>query len=246
MIRKMFNDKLARIFVFAALIVPLVAPAHGQQSQRAITANMADVAGARDMFWQDCVGADHPGILLRKENLAQLRLAHNELGFKYIRFHGIFSDDMEAYRELDGRPIYNFEKIDAVYDAILKIGMKPFVEIGFMPHDLATGNKTIFYWKANGSPPKDYGKWADFIAAFIHHLETRYGKSEVAKWRFEIWNEPNLDGFWTDGNQQNYFQLYDITTKAIKTADSDLLVGGPATAGAAWVPEFIEHAKAAG
>ncbi|MGD0767529.1 MAG: cellulase family glycosylhydrolase [Tepidisphaeraceae bacterium] len=207
---------------------------------------MADVAGARDMFWQECIGADHPGILLRKDNLAQLRIVHNELGFKYIRFHGIFADDMAAYREMNGRPIYNFEKIDAVYDAILQIGMKPFVEIGFMPHDLATSDRTVFYWKANGSPPKDYGKWADFITAFIRHLETRYGKSEVARWKFEVWNEPNLDGFWTDGNQQAYFRLYDTTAKAIKTVDPALLVGGPATAGAAWVPEFIEHAKAAG
>jgi xylan 1,4-beta-xylosidase len=206
---------------------------------------MADVAGARDMFWQECIGADHPGILLRKDNLAQLRIVHNELGFKCIRFHGIFADDMAAYREVNGSPIYNFEKIDAVYDAILQIGMKPFVEIGFMPHDLATSDRTIFYWKANGSPPKDYGKWADFITAFIRHLETRYGKSEVARWKFEVWNEPNLDGFWTGGNQQAYFQLYDTTAKAIKTVDPALLVGGPATAGVAWVPEFIEHAKAA-
>ncbi len=147
---------------------------------------------------------------------------------------------------MNGSPIYNFDKINAVYDAILQIGMKPFVEIGFMPHDLATSPKTIFYWKANGSPPKDYGKWADFITAFTRNLETHFGESEVEKWKFEIWNEPNLDGFWTDGNQQAYFKLYDTTAKAIKTVDPALLVGGPATAGAAWVPEFIEHANTAG
>ena len=223
-----------------------MAQAYAQQSDRSIIANMADVAGPRDVFWQECVGADHPGILLRKDNLAQLRLVHEELGFKYIRFHGIFADDMEAYHEVNGRPIYNFDKIDAVYRAILQIGMKPFVEIGFMPHDLATSDKTIFYWKANGSPPKDYGKWADFITAFTRNLETRFGKSEVEEWKFEIWNEPNLDGFWTDGDQAAYFQLYDATVKAIKAVDRALLVGGPATAGAAWVPELIEHAKAAG
>jgi len=124
--------------------------------------------------------------------------------------------------------------------------MKPFVEIGFMPHDLASGTKTIFYWQGNGSPPKDWGKWSDFMTAFARHLETRFGVAEVRAWRFEVWNEPNLDGFWTDGNQQTYFKLYDVTAKAIKGVDSELLVGGPSTAGAAWVPEFLAHTKTSG
>jgi xylan 1,4-beta-xylosidase len=223
----------------------LLIPAYAQPAERAITADMVRVDGARDMAWQDCVGADHPGILLRRDNLSQLRTTHEQLGFKYIRFHGIFADDMGAYRELNGKPVYDFGKIDAVYDAILHLGMKPFVELSFMPHDLATSDRTIFYWKANGSPPKDYGKWADFMAAFIQHLEARYGKAEVAQWQFEVWNEPNLDGFWTTGDQQAYFRLYDTTAKAIKAVDPALRVGGPATAGVAWVPEFIGHARAA-
>ena len=234
-------------FVTAALATALLcAPVTAQPSARAITADMADVKGARDMFWQLCVGADHPGILLRSANLEHLWLAHGELGFKYIRFHGIFHDDMNAYREENGKPVYDFTRIDAVYDAILQINMKPFVEIGFMPHDLASHDKTIFYWKGNGSPPKDYGKWADFIAAFTRNLEQRYGKQEVANWKFEVWNEPNLDGFWTDGDQKAYFQLYDTTVSAIKAVDPTLQVGGPSTAGAAWVPEFIGHAKQVG
>jgi xylan 1,4-beta-xylosidase len=233
------------LYVAALTTAALSIAAQAQTPERAIMADMKQVEGPRDLFWQDCVGADHPGILLRQDNLAQLRLAHDELGFRYIRFHGIFADDMAAYRESKGGPVYDFGRIDAVYDAILRIGMKPFVELGFMPHDLATSERTIFYWKANGSPPKDYGKWADFIAAFIRHLEARYGQQEVALWRFEVWNEPNLDGFWTAGDQQAYFRLYDTTAKAIKAVDPVLRVGGPATAGTAWVPEFITHAKAA-
>lgn len=210
---------------------------------RSITADLSAVSGVRDMAWQDCVGADHPGILLRPDNLAQLKLAHDEAGFRYIRFHGIFSDDMEAYREVNGKPVYNFDKIDAVYAAILKTGMKPFVEIGFMPSDLASDTRTIFYWKANGSPPKDWGKWSDFIAAFTRHMEERFGVGEVQSWRFEVWNEPNLDGFWTGGSQPNYFKLYETTVRAIKGVDAKLKVGGPATAGAAWVPEFLTFAQ---
>lgn len=215
-------------------------------SERVITADMRHVTGARDRAWQDSVGADHPGILLRPANLAHLKLVHDEIGFTYLRFHGIFHDDMGAYREVNGKPVHDFTRIIAVYDAILKTGMKPLVEIGFMPSDLASDSRTIFYWKANGSPPKDYRKWADFISDFTATLEAHFGAAEVRRWRFEIWNEPNLDGFWTGGNQAEYFRLYDASVRAIKSIDPVLKVGGPSTAGAAWVPAFLAHAKAAG
>lgn len=227
-------------------IALLAAVMHAEAAERIITADLAAPTGQRDMGWQDCVGADHPGILLRKDNLAHLKLVHDEIGFKYIRFHGIFHDDMGAYREIDGRPVHDFTKIDAVYAAILKTGMKPMVEIGFMPSDLASDTRTIFYWKANGSPPKDYAKWTAFITDFTRHLEQRFGKKEVQSWRFEVWNEPNLDGFWTKGDQAAYFKLYDATVGAIKAVDANLKVGGPATAGAAWVPEFLAHTKKSG
>src|SRR5512139_2986312 len=103
------------------------------QSTRPIVADMTAVTGPRDMAWQDCVGADHGGLLLHTPNRKQLRLVHEEIGFKYIRFHGIFADDTDVYREVGGKPVYDFSKTDAVYDAILKTGMKPMVEIGFMP-----------------------------------------------------------------------------------------------------------------
>jgi len=218
----------------------------GPVHERVITADMNDRAGTLDTSWRDCVGADHAGILLRQANSDQLKLVEREIGFRYIRFHGIFNGDTDAYREIDGRPYYNFDRIDAVYATALAAGIKPFVEVGFMPSDLASDTKTIFYWKGNGSPPKDWTKWSDFITAFTQHLEARFGADEVRSWRFEIWNEPNLDGFWTGGSQANYFKLYDVTTRAIKGVDSTLKVGGPATAGASWVPEFLAHAHQAG
>jgi xylan 1,4-beta-xylosidase len=214
--------------------------------QRVISADMLAAIGPRNTAWQDCVGADHGGLLLRPENAQQLRLVHSETGFKYIRFHGIFADDTDVYREVDGKPVYDFSKTDAVYDVILKSGMRPLVEVGFMPSPLASDTKTIFYWKGNGNPPKDWDKWSDLISAFVKHLEVRFGADEVRKWRFEVWNEPNLDGFWKDGSQANYFKLYDVTVKAIKGVDAALPVGGPSTAGAAWVPDFLAHAKSVG
>ena len=237
--------RCARVFILLAGVV-LAMPA--AQAARRIQADLDSHSASRprDLFWQMCVGADHPGILLRPANLQQLALVQREIGFRYIRFHGIFHDDMQAYQERDGSPVYDFTRIDAVYEALLRIGMKPFVELSFMPSALASGTKTIFWWKGNGSPPRDYARWGDFIEAFARHLEERFGKAEVATWRFEVWNEPNLDGFWTDGDQAAYFHLYDVTVRAIKKVDPDLLVGGPATAGAAWIPQTIAHTRAAG
>lgn len=208
-------------------------------------ADMERIKGRRDLFWQFCVGADYPGILLRPDNLEHLRLVRAELGFDYIRFHGIFHDSMEAYREVDGRPVHNFERIGAVYDAILGLGMKPFVEVSFMPTDLASRSETIFYWGANGAPPKDYGKWADFITAFARFLVERYGANEIRTWRFEIWNEPNLNDFWR-GDQAEYFRLYSVTARALRAVEPGLQIGGPATAGPAWIPEMIGYAQSSG
>jgi xylan 1,4-beta-xylosidase len=123
--------------------------------------------------------------------------------------------------------------------------MRPFVEFGFMPQKLASGEKTIFWWKGNVTPPRDYAKWEALIRALVQHWTNRYGRDEVRRWYFEVWNEPNLkDAFWS-GDQAEYFKLYDVTVRAVKAVSTDYRVGGPATAGRAWVPEMIEHAAEA-
>lgn len=239
-----------QIGVMTALAAVAAASAAAAASQagpaRRITADLAAPAHPRDMAWKSSVGADHPGILLRPANLDQLRTVRREIGFEAIRFHGILHDDMDVYHEVDGRPVYDFSKVDAVYDAIRGLGMRPFVEIGFMPKDLASGPETIFWWKGRGVPPKDWGRWGDLMGAFARNLEARYGKTEVERWRFEVWNEPNLDGFWRGGDKAAYFHLYDVTARALKGVDPKLQVGGPATAGAAWIPDLIDHAVEAG
>jgi xylan 1,4-beta-xylosidase len=148
---------------------------------------------------------------------------------------GVYSEDNQ------GRPIYNFQYVDALYDAILKVGMKPFVELSFMPQALASGGKTVFWWKGNITPPKDYRKWERLIQALVKHWTERYGAEEVKQWLFEVWNEPNLDIFWS-GDQAEYFKLYEVTARAIKSISSDYRVGGPATAGHAWVTPTINFA----
>ena len=242
---RMTNGRWLRPSLALAMTAALLAGTPAQADRR-VAADMSKIVGETSQMWRDSVGADHGGMLLRRENVDQLELTQREIGFRYIRFHAIFLHDTDPYREIDGRPYYNFDRVAQIYANALKAGIKPFVEVGFMPTDLASDSRTIFHWKGNGSPPKDWQKWSDFITAFTRDMEARFGREEVRSWRFEVWNEPNLDGFWTKGDQASYFKLYDTTVRAIKDVDPELKVGGPATAGAAWAPEFLAHARQVG
>ncbi len=198
-----------------------------------------------DPMYTFSVGADYAGTNLRPENLSQLRTVAEEIGFRYMRFHAIFHDDLGTVKLVDGKFVYDWTRIDALYDAMLGMGIKPFVELGFSPDAMKTSDQTIFYWKGNTSHPR-HGPWRDLVTAFVTHMIDRHGAEEVRSWYFELWNEPNLDGFWEDADQQAYFELYDVTARAIKAIDPQLRVGGPATAGAAWVPEFTAFAHSRG
>lgn len=227
---------LALALFFAAVDLSSAAT---NETPRLISADLLQTNGPLDTMFKFCVGAGRANEGLRADWQRQLTYAHRECGFEYIRMHGIFTDDMGVYREdSQGKPEYNWQYIDDLYDFLQSIGMKPFVELGFMPTALASGRQTIFWWRGNVTPPKDMTKWTDFIRAFVTHLRERYGDAEVRTWYFEVWNEPNLHGFFT-GAQQQYFDLYAATARAIKSVSPDYKVGGPATAGCAWVPEFI-------
>ena len=221
--------------LFAATDLPGAAT---NETARAVSADLQQTNGPLDTMFKFCVGAGRANEGLRADWQRQLTYAHRECGFEYIRMHGLFCDDMGVYREDKGSPQYNWQYIDELYDFLHSIGMKPFVELGFMPGGLASGSKTIFWWRGNVTPPKDMNKWANFIHAFVLHAQDRYGDAEVRTWYFEVWNEPNLGGFWA-GTQQQYFDLYAATARAIKSVSADYKVGGPGTAGCGWVPEFI-------
>jgi xylan 1,4-beta-xylosidase len=216
-----------------------------QAPSRTVVVNLKDSTGPVDRFFDLSVGSDFPGTLIRNDSQAQLKLAVDELGFRYIRFHAIFHDVLGTVRIEDGKTVYNWSKIDQLYDDLLARHIRPFVELGFTPKALATSQNSIFYWNGNTSHPKPEG-WRDLVDAFIRHIEQRYGKDEVRTWYFEVWNEPNLSGFWEGADQKAYFELYDLTAKTIKSIDPALRVGGPSTAGAAWVPEFLDHVKQSG
>lgn len=227
-----------------ALLLMLQGMAHAATPDRRITIDIAGPTTPRSGFETLSVGSDYPGTLLRDDSLAQLKTVRDELGFRYIRFHAIFHDVLGTYREENGKPVYDWSKLDALYDKLLAMGVRPFVELGFTPEAMKSSDQHIFYWKGNTSHP-DPAKWTALVDAFARHVEQRYGRDEVRRWYFEVWNEPNLAGFWEGADQAAYFDLYDATARALKRVDAALKVGGPATAGAAWVPEFIAHAAKA-
>lgn len=203
-----------------------------------------------DPHWKFCVGSGHAPLALRTDYVRMLKQVHEELGIQYVRFHGIFSDDMDVVRKLsDIRPgkgcerftEWNFHKIGLAYDNVLECGMKPFVELSFMPKALASGEKQcMLYYKGNNTPPRDYAEWAVFIQKFVNYLIHRYGEEEVRTWYFEVWNEPDLPIFFS-GSKADYYQIYDVTAKAVKSVDQKLSVGGPATAGSKWVKSFLAY-----
>ena len=192
--------------------------------------------------WEHTVGSCHAPVALRADWQQQLRRCHSELGFRYVRFHGLLSDDVGTVARHNDEWLYSFFNADQIIDFLLSIGMKPFVELSFMPTALASGSRTVFHYRGNVTPPKDYQQWSRLIHALVGHWVDRYGIREVADWFFEVWNEPNLKAFWT-GTQKNYFKLYRVTADAIKAIDPSLKVGGPATARDGWIEEFLEFCE---
>lgn len=192
--------------------------------------------------WEHTVGSDHAPITLRADWQAQMRTGRAELGFRHVRFHGLLSDAMGTLICHQEKHLYSFFNIDQVFDFLLSIGMRPFVELSFMPETLASSGDSVFRYQGNVTPPKDYGDWALLIRKLVQHWVDRYGLREVREWYFEVWNEPNLVHFWT-GTQQQYFTLYRHTVEAIKGVDAALRVGGPATAQSAWIAEFVDFCE---
>ena len=214
----------------------------GNGKERIINIDVKSEKGNFSTMFKQCIGAGRANEGLRADWQKQLAYVKQECDFKYIRMHGLLTDDMGVYIEdKKGNPEYNYQYIDKLYDFLLSIHMKPFVELSFMPNALASGTHTIFWWKGNVTPPKDYKKWGDLIANLTKHFTERYGEDEVSTWYFEVWNEPNLYNLFFTGDQNEYFKLYDVTVKAIKSVSKKYKVGGPATAGSGWITEMIDH-----
>ncbi len=193
-------------------------------------------------YWETVVGSGHALLALRADWQAQVKLAHEELGFRYVRFHGILCDDMGTLINQNDSLLYSFHNADVILDYLVSIGMRPFVELSFMPRALSSDGNTVFHYKANINPPRDLEQWTTLIGKLISHWLERYGADEVRQWFFEVWNEPNLDAFWS-GTQDDYFEFYRHTAAAVKQVDGQLRVGGPATAANAWIDDFLTFCR---
>jgi xylan 1,4-beta-xylosidase len=190
--------------------------------------------------WKNAIATGYAPLLLRDDLQRHLAILQRDIGFRYCRFHGIFHDDMAVVaRRKDGSLAFRWAQVDKVLDALQRLGLRPRVELSFMPVALASGTATISDEESNVTPPRDYAEWGRLVGAFARHCLERYGLDEIAQWYYEVWNEPNID-FWT-GSQRDYWKLYDTSAAALKAVSPRLRVGGPVSARGAWVAEMISH-----
>ncbi|MDR0862348.1 MAG: xylan 1,4-beta-xylosidase [Oscillospiraceae bacterium] len=194
-----------------------------------------------------CVGTGRLGLALHREYFEQLKLVQSQIGFKYIRGHGLFNEDISiCQRRQDGTIEYNFTYLDRIMDGYLELNIRPFLELGFMPKVIASGEQEVFYWKGNVTPPRDYADWNALVQSTLRHLVARYGADEVTAWPVEVWNEPNLGGFWQNADRKEYFRLFKETIAAVKSVDARFRVGGPAICGvddASWLRDFLDFCR---
>ena len=236
----------AVVIVCLLMLVPIVGVCQSQSSETPMQTIAIDLQAPAHPFphyWERIFGSGRAILSLRESYRRDLRQVKQATNFDYIRFHAIFHDEVGVYDEdAQGRPVYNFSYVDQIYDGLLANGVRPFVELSFMPQKLAVRPAPHPFWyHPNVAPPKDWNRWGDLVAAFVRHLVDRYGIDEVAQWYFEVWNEPNID-FWVgEPKESTYYQLYDASARAVKLVSPRLRVGGPATAQAAWVDRFIRH-----
>ncbi len=196
-------------------------------------------------YWKKLTTFGRASEGLRNNFQVQLKELQKEIGFEYIRFHGIFMDEMMIYNTSEeGNVEYNWSYVDELFDFFRKVNIKPFIELSFMPSELKSSEDTVFWWRGNISPPRDINLWTDLIKEFIKHCINRYGLKEVETWYFEVWNEPEYEYFFWAGSKEDYFEFYKETTTAIKSISENLKVGGPSIThgsilGSSWMEDFL-------
>jgi xylan 1,4-beta-xylosidase len=213
---------------FVSKEVPAQQPGSAAELPLRIDVSSSAAGTPLDHYWSRCVAAGRANEGLRGNWQEQLKLCVDACGFRYLRFHGLFHDDMFVYHEKNGKAVYNWQYVDDLYDRMLARGIRPFVEMTFFPKDISHDTGGLCWWNAHATPPQDFTRWKEVIEHFIRHCMARYGVEEVRTWYFEIWNEPNLEGFWRS-TQQHFFEMYKVVSRAIKAIDSQLRIGGPST-----------------
>jgi xylan 1,4-beta-xylosidase len=237
--------RLKHSFSFGLVLAGLLVPGPFIFAQEKIEIDAQAHTTPFPHFWEQMFGSGRANLSLRESYRNDLRAVKQATDFRYVRFHAILHDENGVYSEDEhGNPVYNFSYVDQIYDGLLKNGVRPVVEISFMPKKLAFNPDALhpFWYKQNVSPPKSMEAWDGLMTHLAQHLVDRYGIDEVSQWYFEVWNEPNID-FWNGiPRDTSYFDLYAHTARALKSVSPRLRVGGPATAAASWVDEFLKYA----
>lgn len=210
------------------------------RADSAISIDLGKAAGTLPHHWSRAAGSDRLAVGLRAQWREDLIRCRRDIGMESVRCHGLFNEEMGICS--DGLSNLNYLYLDQVYGFMLDHDVRPFVELGFMPEALASSSNRIFFYKGNTSKPRKLQDWHDLVKAYTEHCVSRYGLKEVRQWKFEVWNEPNVD-FWA-GTQEEYFELYRQSALALKSVDKDLCAGGPATSALAWVPDFLSYCSA--
>ena len=229
--------------VFALTLLLVAVDGQPGRAQESITIDAEGATTPFPHFWEQMFGSGRAILSLRESYREDLRAVKKVADFRYVRFHAIFHDEVGVYNEDEhGNAVYNFAYVDQIYDGLLKNGVRPFVEISFMPRKLAFNPDALhpFWYKQNVSPPKSMERWDDLIRHFAQHLVDRYGIDEVSEWYFEVWNEPNIDFWGGIPRDRSYFDLYAHTAHDLKSVSPRIRVGGPATAAIAWIGDFLK------
>lgn len=260
--------KSPHALLFAALILPALAqttstPAAVTPFPVSITVDAAQAAGPLRPIWR-FFGADEPNYATMKDG-RKLLTQLGQLGKPqvYFRAHNLLCTgdgtpalkwgSTNAYTEdAAGRPVYDWTVVDRIFDAYLARGIKPYVEIGFMPQALSTKPEPYQHeWRPGirygdlftgwAYPPKDYAKWEELCYQWTKHCVEKYGRAEVESWYWEVWNEANI-GYWK-GTPEEFRQTHDFAIAGVRRALPTARVGGPDSAGhgGEWMHDFIEH-----
>ena len=225
---------LASVVALAGLSVT------GAASAQTLTIDAATSPSGNPHFWSACVGTGTASLTLRADLQSHYKLANRELGMLRVRGHGVFDDDMSVFHGTGSTPTYDWTKFDTYLAAIAAAGMRPIMELSFMPKDLA---------KAGNSrdPARDLTVYKNFIQAVVQHSVEKYGAADVGKWYWEVWNEPNYAGFW-NGTMNDYFLMYDAAAAGAVAALPNIMIGGPATTqgSTTQMGDFLKHVKTSG
>jgi xylan 1,4-beta-xylosidase len=251
------------LLLLSGLLFAAGATADGQSGAVQIEVHADRAQAELKPIW-NCFGYDEPNYTYASNGKKLLgELAALSRGPVYVRTHNLFTTgdgsrslkwgSTNVYTEdASGRPVYDWTIINRIFDTYHDLGIKPLVELGFMPEALSTNPEPYRHNFPSGSiftgwayPPKDYAKWGELVFQFVKHLRERYGEAEARSWLWEVWNEPDIP-YWK-GTPEEYFKLYDYAAEATRKALPGAVIGGPDSTGpgndkaGAFLRAFLEH-----